>query len=533
MKNKNYIFLILCAFSSFASFSQNLLFPQEYIWDQYKNASAYTLLSKDTLQNTSLFPNRIVSPIDFDKSNFYKENRKWLVRKLFQDSWISINKSDTLAGEVNQFRFSLDPLFNFQYGKTNETESYCYTNTRGIIARLGINNNFYFETAFSENQSTFLSYVDDAVQSSKEVVGQGRWKKFKDGTGYASGYDYAMASGVVWWKPAKWFEIYAGHGKQKIGNGYRSLLLSDQSFNYPYARFDFNITKAHLKYTTTYALLMNTKATANANPTQFTPPGTEVLLQKKPFSFQYLSWTPEKHFSIGLFQGIVWQPTDAQNKADVHLDFVNPVIGINTAVHGFNSYPKILLGADATVKILKDLHLYGQFAFDGEKVNNESKKGYGIQGGVKWFNAFTLKNLFMQGELNMYRNRLYSINSVSSVTGYTHYGNQLTLPAYGDNGNELVGIAAYRFKRIMFSGKGNFMFYNYYLNKDLQRKYITSIDAKLSVIINPKSNMNISVGSMSRNFNSLTLKQIFKKGTVDQMFYISFKTSLYNIYFDF
>ncbi|HEY1037952.1 MAG TPA: hypothetical protein VGF30_01025, partial [Bacteroidia bacterium] len=78
-----------------------------------------------------------------------------------------------------------------------------------------------------------------------------------------------------------------------------------------------------------------------------------------------------------------------------------------------------------------------------------------------------------------------------------------------------------------------FMFYNYYLNKDLQRKYITSIDAKLSVIINPKSNMNISVGSMSRNFNSLTLKQIFKKGTVDQMFYISFKTSLYNIYFDF
>ncbi len=185
------------------------------------------------------------------------------------------------------------------------------------------------------------------------------------------------------------------------------------------------------------------------------------------------------------------------------------------------------------IKILKDLHLYGQYAFDGAKTYLEGKQGYGIQCGVKWFNAFTLKNLFMQGEVNMYRNHLYAINSTENASNYSHYGNLLTTPSYGENGNEMIGIMAYRFKRIMFSGKGNFLFYSYTLGKDLQRKYITSIDTKLSVIVNPKTNMNISIGAMSRNYNTLSLKQIFKKGMYDQMFYVSFKTSLYNTYFDF
>lgn len=519
----------MCFLSSLYSFSQTLLFPQEYIFDQYKNASTYTLFSKDTLQSTSLFPNRNIQPIDFDKTNFYKESRKWFARKCFQDNLVIVDKLDTLAGEVNRFRFSADPLFNFQYGKTNEVDaSTCYTNTRGIIARFGVNNNFYFETAFIENQSTFLSYIDDAVINSKEVLGQGRWKTFKK-----TGYDYAMASGVLWWKPAKCFEIYLGHGKQKIGNGYRSLLLSDQSFNYPYARFDFNIDKAHIKYTSTYALLMNTSATANANTSQYTPPGTEVLLQKKPFSYQYISWTPHKRFSIAAFQGIVWQPSDARNKLNVGLDFVNPLIYTSTAIYGFDSHPKIVLGADLNIKILRNLQLYAQYAFDGKKTLYDNKTGYGIQGGIKWFDAFTLKNLFIQGELNMYRNNLYAINSKNCITNYSHYSNLLTLPAYGENGNELVGIAAYRFKRIMFSGKGNFLFYSFNSATAIQRKYITSLDTKLSVIVNPKTNMNISIGALSRNFNTLSLKQLFKKGAYDQMIYVSFKTSLYNTYFDF
>ncbi len=505
-----------------------MLFPQEYIFDQYKNQSQYTLFSKDTLQNTSLFPNRNIQPVDFDKVNFYKENRKWLARKILQDNLISIDKLDTLAGEVNRFRFSADPLFNFQYGKTNETGTpSCYTNTRGLIARFAVNDNFYFETAFLENQSTFLSYIDSAVVGSKEVLGQGRWKSFKNDPNNKQliGFDYAMASGVLWWKPAKFFEIYLGHGKQKIGNGYRSLLLSDQSFNYPYARFDLNFEKAHIKYTSTYALLMNLSFTSNSVQSQAIPFGTEKLLQKKPFSYQYVSWTPIRNLSIGVFQGIVWKPSDERNRLSPNLDILNPLIGVNTGIYGFNSFPKILLGLDASVKLTKKLHTYFQLAYDGKKGVSQDRAGYGWQFGIKAFDAFTVKNLFLQVESNVYQNSLYQANNINSIANYSHYGNTLTLPVHGNSGNEVIGILAYRYKRLLMSAKGN------YYTAFAAQNVITSFDCRLSFIVMPKTNMNIYAGFVQRQN---TPSPIFSQfNTLQSMIYFGFKTSLYNTYFDF
>jgi hypothetical protein len=533
--------------------AQSILFPQEYIFEQVKkdmvlngyrykpavhvhgpdsiSQSEYSVMVPDPNANPyhgSIYPNNERQLEVFDEPLPMQKFRKsWIERKLFHEHLIDFRRKDTIAGEVTDFHILIDPLFNFQYGKTNDTTSTSstYTNSRGILAKVELNKNLKFETAFIENQSVFISYLDANVSATKDVLGQGRWKKFK-----TNGYDYAMASGVVWWKPSKYFELYAGHGKQKVGNGYRSLLLSDQAFNYPYARFDLNFDKVGLKYTSTYALLMNLTPTANANPVSYTPFGTEVLLQKKPFSYQYLSWTPQKWISAGLFQGMIWAPSDARNKLDMTGNFFNPVMFVNPAVYGFQWYPKILMGLNLDVKVTPKFHLYAQVATDGKKPAYNDQTGFGMQAGFKAYDAFTLKNFFLQGEYNTYRNNLYYANSSLSVSNYTHYNRFLTLPNYAANGNELVGIAAYRYKRMMVNAKANFLMY---YNDIKEAYYITSFDARLSCIVNYSTNMNISAGMQLRNHNFTLHDEPLGKGVFNQMLYISFRTSLYNIYTDF
>ena len=47
------------------------------------------------------------------------------------------------------------------------------------------------------------------------------------------------------------FAIQFGHGKHFIGDGYRSLLLSDNAFNYPFLRIQTSFWR--VQYTNLYA----------------------------------------------------------------------------------------------------------------------------------------------------------------------------------------------------------------------------------------------------------------------------------------
>ena len=71
---------------------------------------------------------------------------------------------------------------------------------------------------------------------------QGAWKDFNE-----TGKDYSSVSAYISYSPWSFLNIQAGHGKHFIGNGYRSLLLSDNAFNYPYLKLLFNYLNLVLK----------------------------------------------------------------------------------------------------------------------------------------------------------------------------------------------------------------------------------------------------------------------------------------------
>lgn len=528
MLKKNSIpFFILCVLFASSGFSQSILFPQDYFFEQYKNQKNYTSFSKDTTYHTSIFPVINQNSISYDSINYYKDGRIWFYKKLLQDNFISLNKKDTIAGEVNDFKLTIDPILNLNIGKSNSLDKTIntYTNTRGIIANLQINKRFKLETAFIENQSIFPTYISNQVKNSLDVLGQGRWKQFK-----TDGYDYAMSSGVIWWKASKNIEIYAGHGKQKIGNGYRSFFISDQAFNYPYARVDFTFDKIKIKYTAAYALLMNLKPTVNITINR--PEGTEALMQKKPFSFQYLSYQPSKYFSLALFQGIVWNSSDERNKIDISANYLNPLIFSNLASYGFNAKPKIVTGFEGNLKITKISHFYFQAATDGMKDTSKKTQSYGLQLGLKLFNAFTLKNLFLQLEYNEYDGYLFQKNSTSGSTSiYTHYEQSLSFNTTSKNGQELIAIAAYKYKRFMLTTKAS------YKPEITLEKSTLHGEGKLSFILQPKTNMNISLGYVYRNIQNnnsgMLATPVNNNLAPTQWIYFSFVTSLFNTYYDF
>jgi hypothetical protein len=436
-----------------------------------------------------------------------------LLDKVFFDHLIHI-KSKT-----GKYEFKVDPLLNIELGRASydtANSQRISTNTRGFIASGSIGKDFYFETMFAENQSYFPYYIANFSKQTRVVPGQGRYKAFK-----TTGYDYAFSSGFISYQPFKRLNIQLGHGKQKIGNGYRSLLLSDNAFNYPYIRITSEWFKGRLQYTNIYAVLMNL-TTGGA----LTPKYTEPLFQKKPVAFQYLSFNVNKRINIGLFQGMIWNAADSMNRQHLDWQYFNPVIFTNLGFYGLNNKNNIVIGANANVKISSKISVYGQFM--GDDFSNVSKLGnaFGYQVGIKYFDALFLKNLMLQAEYNDVAEGSYnSPFGTYSNQSYSHYNQSLGYTL--GYGKELVLLGDYKYKRFFLNAKLNLQWLT--LNKyDLYNNTFTTL--KLGYTINTAYNFNVSLGYNYRYQDFYAFNASNNKTT---FYTLSLKSNLYNTYYDF
>jgi hypothetical protein len=428
-----------------------------------------------------------------------KEYTHFLARKLKSESLIIID-----SGE---FHLTIDPLFNFSYG-TDFTDTSLradttvfYTNTRGVLVRADFGKKISVTSSFLENQSFFPAYIDAFVKANKVVPGSGRVKPFK-----TNGYDYAMASGYVSFSPFKNLNIQAGHDKNFIGDGYRSLLLSDNSFNYPFLKITSCFFNNRIQYTNLYAQL----STLERLPASSTP---EALFKPGAGTFHYLSIIPWKRLHIGLFEGITWERWDSTGTRPFDWNFVNPVIFVNSGIYGLNGKNNAVAGLNLKLKLLKGLFLYSQFVLDDHENN-----AIGYQAGLRSFDLFTIKNLNVQAEFG----------------DYVHYNQYLAHP-FGDDFTELVSIVDYRWKDFFFQGKINYAYNSdgFPSGKNYSMDTITTLlfqDARIGYIINRVTNMNLYLGFINRN------QLPFYPGAPawnTQLLYFGFRTSVSNQYFDF
>ncbi|MBC8266988.1 MAG: hypothetical protein H8E84_08500 [Flavobacteriales bacterium] len=481
----------------------------------------------------------------------------WYKRKLFSEHLIIIKGED--------FNITASPIIHFSKGKETVSGTNTFTNTRGFIIEGDIGKSVSFYSSFAENQAIFPNYIDSSIRINKVVPGQGYARDFK-----STGFDYAMASGYVAIKPAKHFTVQFGHGKHFIGNGYRSLLLSDNAFNYPFLRIQTSFWK--LQYTNLYAEMQDINYFENNGLDNY----DQLGYAKKYMSAHYLSVNVNSNLTISIFESVIWRANHAPGARGFDVNYLNPIALFRPLEFSINSPDNALVGINMKYKLPFKSSLYGQFVLD-EFSLDEMKSGddwfgskYGYQIGAKMHDVFGLKNLTLQTEYNLVRPYTYAHHN--PMQNYAHYNQPLAHPL-GANFSEKLLIINYRKDRWVaraqlmiakYGGKilndktsyGNDLYMstgNFAEESGVQHVGIGRPDRNndgvldefgmkmyqgnltninyfqlnVGYIINPSTNFKIDLGITKRNF----LNEIDETNT---MFYtISLKTDLFNHYYDF
>ncbi|RXK81853.1 hypothetical protein [Filimonas effusa] len=340
------------------------------------------------------------------------------------------------AVNTEDFTLRVDPLLNFEFGHANDGTGSTYINARGISIRGTIAKKLGFYTSLLETQERDPAYVRAFVDKYEAVPGQGYFKR--SGT---KDFDYTDARGGITFNAGKHFDFVFAYDKLFIGNGYRSLFLSDFSNAYLFLKVNTRVWK--LNYQNIFA-----EQTA-----PFTYANGDNLRPKKYMAAHHLSFQAAKWINVGLFESIAFGRSNG-----FELDYLNPFIFYRAIERHEGSPDKASVGLDFKINAIKNTQFYGQLLIN-ELVMSEVlhpsrgdwRNKQALQLGVKYINALGISNLDLQAEMNIIRPFVYT--HYDSAGSFTHYNQPLAHPL-GANLREFILLAKYQpTPRLYMQGK--------------------------------------------------------------------------------
>ena len=352
--------------------------------------------------------------------------------------------------DIEGFSLGINFLFDFRVGQELEGDETIYLNKRGIELFGRLDKKFYFYSSYEENQSNFLNYLNPNIEKYKTIRGRGNYKPYQSSIfDSVNGYDYGFATAYLGYNITKHTVLELGHSRHFIGNGIRSLLLSDSGNNYFNLRFNVNVWR--LNYQTIIAELSSISARFNVGNT---------LLPKKYMANHYLSIKPRHNIEIGLFEAIVFS-----RENNFELQYLNPVIFYRTLEHQLDSPDNVLLGLNGKWNLWQRFSFYGQFILDDLNVselfdsNGWWGNKYGYQLGLKYVDAFSINNLEFIFEYNQVRPYTYSHWQTGdnfkeiSISNYSHFNQPLAHPLGANFREALVQVAYVPNDKFSFLGR--------------------------------------------------------------------------------
>lgn len=456
----------------------------------------------------------------------------WVERKLFREDFLRF------SGE--NYELTLNPVADWRVGQDSEAEDYSTTfrNSRGARIEVKLGEKFSAYSTLVETQARLPWHVEEKTKRRRVVPGYWLTKGFRN-----NAFDFAYAAGEVAFTPNEIFHLRLGHGKQFIGEGYRSMLISDNSVNYPFFRIETQFGR--LKYVNTWAIMNDIRRSVMLGD----------IFAKKYLSMHYLSLNITPRFNLALFEGIMWG--DELNRYGFDLNFLNPVILYRPVefAQGANG-GNTLMGLNTSYQFPGGLMVYGQIAMDEftfSAVRNwgegDWRNMFGAQLGAKYGDAFGIRNLFLQAEYNGARPHLYSHRDV--ITNWGHYNQPLAHP-WGANFEEFLFRAHYRYRRWLLEGAAHYgtlgrdanedeNFGNDIYKPNTERSVETGVftgqgtageiryfRAELSYLFNPVYNLRLQLGYRSR------METTAGAGFPDSRYlYFGLRTNVYDMYQDF
>lgn len=568
---KRHALLVLLLIAGFSMKAQELLVPLN---DDYKMELQTAAYSSDYLFHTSMrawteSQFKDITKLDSLKNlyrlNYTIENKFWdyVVNSLLNDDFIRVKGND--------YYFAINPYVDFEVGHDGNRTT--WVNTRGAEIKGTIDKYFAYYMNIRENQAVFPMYIDNYIVQNRVVPGQGWSKRFKK-----TGFDYTNSSAYLALRPVKWFNATLGYGKNFIGDGYRSMMLSDNAMAYPYLKLTADFWR--IQYTCLYAQ-MTDRNTVMADNTY----------ARKWAVIHYLDIAVTKRLNIGFFDALMASaqthqqvlaadttPTTIDMRRGFDFQYINPIIFLRSAEYYAGSSPdNALLGINMSYILGKHTTIYGQFVLDEMTVGRFlAFKGYSgnkqsYQLGVKSYDCFGVKNLFLQLEGNIVRPYMYSHTSQGTdkavgEDNYAHYNEPLAHP-WGANLWEAVFRAQYNWNRWYFQYKLNFgqygddvrdkhnvvvENYGHCVYNDYKTAFPLDFDAEgkdtydghylltgrkttvalndliVSYLVNPAYSMNVFVELTHRYFNVQD-----EVATNNLIFSVGLRTSLDRKYYDF
>ncbi len=420
---------------------------------------------------------------------------KWLGRKVFQENLVII--------EAKDFYMTIDVVMNLEVGKDLESDfdEQISTNTRGVLIQGNITDKVYFRTDFYESQSFFPTYVDSMMSASGTVPGQGKAKPFKTG-----GVDYPMVTGIVNFQASEHVNLQFGQDKMFIGNGYRSLLLSDNSAPFLFFQAGLSLFENKLNYHANWASLQTLNKVHIGT-------GGDDLFAKKQANFNYLSFKPNPKLEIGVFEGVMWERwNEYTNSQPFDAVFLNPVPFLTTAIKSSDTLVNSLLGANVFVKPFTHTAFYGQLSYGVQG------GGTGIQVGSKLFDVLKVKGLNLQVEYNQVGEGVYGTQN--DYVDYFQFNQPLAVQQM-EGFSEALFIGSYRYKRMVLYLKTSFAKVD---NIAIGKADINNYEANIAYVFNPITNLMVNMGVRYRDHSTA--------GNTNWV-YFGVKTNLRNLYYDF
>jgi len=488
-------------------------FYQKFDPDIYSiNTREHTSI-KPLFADDSLLKKHVDSLLNYGADN---KQHSWGYRKLFNEHLIDIkNSGSTLYADF---------LPDMNVGRDFSNSKNTYLTTYGFQVGGTVSHKFYFNVSGYVSQAVFPSFISSYINQVGVIPGEA----IDQSTGPV--YNWAYLTAIASFTPNKYLNITAGRDKTFIGDGYRSLLLSDFADPYPFLKLTGNL--GNVKYMVMWA---NFADPMNPNLNDYTSNRTKWGV------FHYLDWNVNNRLSFGFFDSIIWAGTDDTGQPrGFDVSYIDPIIFLRTQEASNGSPDNALLGFTGKYKLTDGVTAYGQFALDEFESANffssdgSSRNKYAWQLGIRGGNFLGVKNLTYLLESNNAKPYTYSERSVSQ--NYSEGDEPLAHP-WGANFREIVGLLNYSYKRFDFSGEVDFGRYGFDINglnygmdifqnyQDPARAEILSngqpndestgnftgqglsttlwyLEAKAAYVLNPKYNLRLEVSLLYRDEKS-------------------------------
>ncbi len=340
--------------------------------------------------------------------------------------WPKVRLENKSLEEKN---FQLTPLADLNYIQTTHS---LFKIGLGIELEGRIKDKFYYRLAGVEGISQ-----TDAFYSPKTYVA--------DSNGQSS--IYTDLHGRISYTPNHIFNFQIGLDNNFIGEGSRSLFLSDYSSSFPFGQIRMRFWRIE------YSILYQFMREQDVSPTTNKWNG-------KFASSHHISFNAARWLNIGFFESVIFQPKDTLSNRGFEVEYLNPFIMYRPQEYSLGSSDNVLIGIELNA-FWKKHTFYSQFIMDEfvlSEIRNKTKwwaSKYGAQFGVKGRLKKGKQYFFYRLEYNFVRPYTYA--HISPELNYGNQGTPLAHP-YGASFMEILGEIKWQHEKYYAK-----LFTNYYL----------------------------------------------------------------------